>query len=144
MTTVATHTKSTIMPALRYQNAPAAIEWLCNVPGFERHAVYPGRDGTIDHAELTLSGGMLMLGSQKNDEHAQRFKSPKELGNLETCGIYVIVSDADAAYERAHAAGAMITRPVENTHYDSREFGVKDFEGHTWTVGTYDPWIRQE
>src|SRR5438128_1671955 len=34
MSTVATATKSTIMPALRYQDAPAAIEWLCGVLGF--------------------------------------------------------------------------------------------------------------
>src|SRR6202030_3137392 len=88
MTTVAIHTKSTIMPALRYQDAQAAIEWLCNVLGFERHAVYAGQDGTIGHAELTLNGGMVMLGSQKDDENAHRFKSPQDLGNLETCGIY--------------------------------------------------------
>jgi uncharacterized glyoxalase superfamily protein PhnB len=144
MTTVATHTKSTIMPALRYQDAPAAIEWLCNVLGFERHAVYPGPDGTIGHAELILNGGMLMLGSQKDDGNGNRFKSPKELGNLETGSIYVVVTDADTAYKRAQAAGAMIVKPIEDTHYSSREFGVKDFEGHTWTVGNCDPWIKQD
>jgi uncharacterized glyoxalase superfamily protein PhnB len=68
-----THTKSTIMPGLRYQDAPAAIEWLCNVLGLERHAVYPGPDDTIGHAELVLNGGMVMLGSQKGDENGQRF-----------------------------------------------------------------------
>ncbi len=132
------------MPALRYQDAPAAIEWLCNVLGFERHAVYPGPDGSIAHAELTLNGGMIMLGSQRDDEHKQRFMSPKALGNLETCSIYVVVTDVDAAYKRAQAAGATIVKPMEDTHYGSREFGVKDSEGHTWTVGTYDPWIKQE
>ena len=33
---------STIMPSMRYRDANAAIEWLCNVFGFEKHAVYPG------------------------------------------------------------------------------------------------------
>jgi uncharacterized glyoxalase superfamily protein PhnB len=143
MTTVATHTKSTIMPGLRYQDAPAAIEWLCNVLGFERHAVFPGPDGTIAHAELTLNGGMVMLGSHKQDAYGRGFKSPRDLGGLETCSTYVIVPDADAIYKRAQTAGATIVRPIENTHYDSREFSVKDSEGHTWTVGTYDPWVKQ-
>src|SRR3984885_10665690 len=80
---------STIMPALRYRNAPAAIDWLCQVLGFARHAVYPGPDNTIGHAELTLGGGMIMLGSYKEDAYASRFKSPEVLGGFEPRGAYV-------------------------------------------------------
>ena len=94
---------STIMPALRYRNAPAAIDWLCQVLGFARHAVYPGPDNTIGHAELTLGGGMIMLGSYKEDAYASRFKSPEDLGGFETRSAYVIVPDTDAVYARAKA-----------------------------------------
>jgi uncharacterized glyoxalase superfamily protein PhnB len=135
-----THTRSTIMPTLRYRDAPAAIDWLCNVLGFARHAVYPGPDNTVGHAELTLNGGMIMLGSHKDDEYGKGFISPGEIGNVETRSAYVIVKDADAVYERAQAAGAPIVRPLQNTNYGSREFGVKDPEGHSWSIGTYDPW----
>ncbi len=131
---------STIMPALRYRNAPAAIDWLCQVLGFERHAVYPGPDNTIGHAELTLGGGMIMLGSYKEDAYASRFKSPEEVGGFETRSAYVIVPDTDAAYARAKASGGTIIREIQNTDYGSREFTVKDPEGHSWSVGTYDPW----
>jgi uncharacterized glyoxalase superfamily protein PhnB len=131
---------STILPTLRYRNAPAAIEWFCNVLGFRRHAVYEAENGTIGHAELTLGGGMIMLGSAKDDEHSPRFKSPDELGGMETCSAYVIVPDADAVHARAVAAGAAILRPVQDTPYGSREFALKDPEGHSWSVGTYDPW----
>jgi uncharacterized glyoxalase superfamily protein PhnB len=144
MELVATNTKSTIMPTLRYKDAPAAIEWLCHVLGFERHAVYPGPDGTISHAQLTLRGGMIMLGSQRDDAYGRGFKSPAEVGGVETRSTYVVVEDADAVYARAQAAGATIVRPINNTDYGSREFGVKDPEGHTWSVGTYDPWAEQE
>ena len=34
---------STVMPALRYRNAPAAIDWFCDVLGSRRHAVYQGK-----------------------------------------------------------------------------------------------------
>src|SRR5579859_1218755 len=101
-----THTRSTVMPTLRYRDAQAAIDWLSNVIGFSRHAVYPGPDSTIGHAELTLNGGMIMLGSQKNDEYGKGFKSPGELGNIETRSTYVIVKDAEAVWHRAQAAGA--------------------------------------
>ncbi|HEV2445089.1 MAG TPA: VOC family protein, partial [Candidatus Sulfopaludibacter sp.] len=126
--------KSTIMPTLRYKDAPAAIDWLCQVFGFARHAVYAQPDGSIGHAELTLGGGMIMLGSEKNDEYGRGFKSPAELG-VETRSAYIIVTDADAAYARAQAAGGTVVRPLKETDYGSREFTVKDPEGHSWSVG---------
>lgn len=136
-------THSTVIPGHRYRNAPAAIEWLCNVFGFERHAVYEGENGTIAHAELTLGGGMIMLGSGKDDEYGKNFKSPGELGGIETRSVYLVVADADAAHARAVAAGATIIRPLQDTPYGSREFAVKDPEGHSWSAGTYDPWKQQ-
>jgi uncharacterized glyoxalase superfamily protein PhnB len=135
--------RSSVIPALRYRNAPAAIDWLCQVLGFARHAVYEGPNGTIGHAELALGGGMIMLGSTKDDEHGRNFKSPSELGGVETCSAYIVVADADAVYARAQAAGAAIVRPIQDMGYGSREFTVKDPEGHSWSVGTYDPWVAR-
>jgi uncharacterized glyoxalase superfamily protein PhnB len=135
--------RSTIMPSMRYRDAPAAIDWLCQVFGFARHAVYSNPDGTIAHAELTLGGGMIMLGSGKDDQYGKGFKSPGELG-VETRSAYIVVSDADEVYARAQAAGAVVVRPLNNTDYGSREFTVKDPEGHSWSVGTYDPWVKPE
>ena len=134
------HSRSTIIPALRYRNAPAAIEWLGRVFGFERHAVYEGPNGTIAHAELNLNGGMIMLGSAKDDEHSRSFTSPAEPGGVETRSVYVVVDDADAAYRRALDAGATVVRDLQDMPYGSREFAVKDPEGHSWSAGTYNPW----
>ncbi len=83
---------------------------------------------------------MIMLGSMKDDDLAASFKSPDELGGAETGSLYVVVTDAEAAHARAVAAGARIIRPLKETPYGSREFAVKDAEGHSWGVGTYDPW----
>lgn len=131
---------STIMPAMRYRDAHAAIEWLCKVFGFEKHALYPGPNGTVGHAELALGGGMIMLGSEKDDAYGRGFKSPREMENFETRGVYIVVTDADAVYARAKDAGGRIVREIQNTDYGSREFTVKDPEGHSWSVGTYNPW----
>ncbi len=143
MTDPAPNSSSTIMPTMRYRDANAAIEWLCNVFGFQRHAVYPGPNNTVGHAELSLGGGMIMLGTGKDDEYGRGFKTPQEIGNIETRSVYIIVPDPDAVYARAKAAGGKIVRELQNTDYGSREFGVKDPEGHSWSVGTYNPWTVQ-
>ena len=144
MTNPAAHTKSTVMPTLRYRDAPAAIDWLCRVLGFTRHAVYANPDGTIAHAELALGGGMIMLGSTKDDEYGRNFKPPVELGGMESRSAYIVVPDTDVVYARAQAAGAAIPRPIQDMPYGSREFTLKDPEGHSWSVGTYDPWASHE
>lgn len=131
---------STVIPGRRYRNAPAAIDWLCQVFGFERHAVYETEPGIIGHAELSLNGGMIMLGSAKDDEHAIRYQTPDALSGAETGGLYVVVADVAAVHTRAVAAGARILRPITETPYGSREFALKDPEGFSWSVGTYDPW----
>lgn len=133
-------TRSTVIPTLRYRDAQAAIDWLCNVLGFRVHASYPGPNNTIGHAELVVNGGMIMMGSHKDDEYGKGFKSPGELGNVETRSTYLVVKDAEAVWHRAQAAGAQVVRPLQATDYGSHEFTIKDPEGHSWSVGTYDPW----
>ena len=56
-----------------------------------------------------------------------------------THGVYVYVPDADAHYARAKAEGAEIVRELADTPYGSREYSVRDVEGHLWSFGTYYP-----
>ena len=126
---------------MTYRKAPEAIEWLCRVFGFEKHAVYPGPDNTIMHAELTLGDGMIMLGSLRDDNEYRRFvKHPDEIGGAETHSVSLIVSDADAVCARGKAAGAEMLFDIEDKPYGGRGFTCRDPEGHIWNVGTYDPW----
>src|SRR5689334_17442258 len=61
----------TVIPTMRYRDAPAAIEWLCKVLGFEKQAVFSNDDGTIGHAQLTLDSGMIMLSSVLANDYAR-------------------------------------------------------------------------
>jgi uncharacterized glyoxalase superfamily protein PhnB len=133
-------TKSSVICGMRYRNAAAAIEWLCNVLGFARHAVYAGADGSIQHAELTLGGGMIMLGSIRDNEFGWHMKQPDEIGGAETRSEYLIVSDADEVYRRVKTAGAEIVIDIKDEGYGGRGFTCRDPEGRIWSVGTYDPW----
>ena len=118
-----------IIPTLRYKDAHAAIDFLERAFGFERKAVYED-EGTVHHAELTHGRGMVMLGTQGvgDPQFDTRMSS-----------AYVVVPDADAVYERAKAAGAEISREIQDTDYGSREFSARDLEDNVWSFGTYDP-----
>jgi uncharacterized glyoxalase superfamily protein PhnB len=135
--------RSTVIPGKLYRNAPAAIEWLCRVFGFAKHAVHPGPGDTIMHAELSLNGGMVMLGSLSDSPYRRYFKHPSEIGGAETSGTNLIVPDADAVYARAKAEGAEILFEIEDKPYGGRGFTCRDLEGYIWNVGTYDPWQRK-
>jgi uncharacterized glyoxalase superfamily protein PhnB len=54
-------------------------------------------------------------------------------------GIYLSVEDLDAHHERARAAGADVTRELQDTEYGSREYSARDPEGLHWHFGTYVP-----
>jgi uncharacterized glyoxalase superfamily protein PhnB len=140
--TLAKATKATVIPCLRYRDAPAAIEWLCSTFGFNKQAVYPNSDGTIAHAQLTFGNGMIMLGSavEKATEWGKLIKQPDQIGGAETQSAYLIVADADVLYARAKAAGAEIMIDIKDEDYGGRGFSCRDIEGHLWSFGTYDPW----
>jgi uncharacterized glyoxalase superfamily protein PhnB len=120
----------TVFPTLSYDDAPAAIDFLVEAFGAERHAVYAGDDGTIRHAELRFGNGLVMFGSAKDASSATRGRAG---------GIYVAVADADAHCAQARAAGAEITRDLFDTDYGSREYAATDPEGNSWYFGTYQP-----
>ena len=136
------NTRATIIPCLRYRDAPAAIKWLCSAFGFEKQAVYESDNGTIAHAQLTFGNGMIMLGSVLKEEGAwgDLIVQPDEVGGKETQSPCVIVEDADAVYASAKAAGAKILIDIKDEAYGGRGFCCSDLEGHVWYFGTYDPW----
>jgi uncharacterized glyoxalase superfamily protein PhnB len=132
---------STMIPTMRYRDAPKMLEWLCKAFGFERHFVVPGENGTIAHAQLTLGNGMIMLGSARDDDWGNLVKPVADVG-ARTGAAYVVVKEIDAHHARARAAGAEIVRALENTDYSSREYAARDPEGQVWSFGTYDPWTE--
>jgi uncharacterized glyoxalase superfamily protein PhnB len=144
MPTNPSNSGSTVIPCLRYRDAARAIDWLCQVFGFERHLVVPGPNDTIAHAQLSNGRGMIMLGSASNEgEYGRLVVQPEDIGGAETQTTYLVVADADAVYERVTAAGAAIVIGIVDEEYGGRGFTCRDLEGHIWSVGTYDPWQEQ-
>ena len=133
--------KSSVIPALLYRDAPAAIEWLCQAFGFEKHGIYTNPDGTIAHAQLTLGNGMVMLSSvMKETPYSKNVRQPDEIGGCATQSPYLFVADCDAVYATAKRMGAGIILDLEDKGYGGKGFTCRDLEGHIWSVGSYDPW----
>jgi uncharacterized glyoxalase superfamily protein PhnB len=128
--------RPTIFPKLYYNDAPAALEWLVRVYGFTARLVVPGAPGKIIHAELSFGEGVIMLGSARPEAG---LRSPQDLpGSHQVNSVYV--TDPDAHYARAAAAGAEIV----NALYDAvhgRGYETKDLEGHVWSFGNYRPGV---
>lgn len=126
---------SNLFPSLSYDDAPAAIEWLCGAFGFEKRLVVPGPDGTVVHSELSHGPGVIFVSTVRPS--AGRL-SPRQLGGV--CqSIAVRVEDPDAHFQRAEAHGAEIVEGLRDAEYGSRGYMARDPEGHLWYFGTYVP-----
>jgi uncharacterized glyoxalase superfamily protein PhnB len=132
--------RSSLIPCMRYRDAPAAIEWLTRVFGLHAQLVVKNDDGTIAHAQLTSGGGMVMLGSCVESEYGRLIKQPDQVGGFVTQSVCLLVDDADAIYGRVKEAGGEIVIEIKDEDYGGRGFTCRDPEGQVWNVGTYNPW----
>jgi uncharacterized glyoxalase superfamily protein PhnB len=128
------------VPALRYRDLPSAIDWLCNILGFERQLIVEDDDGALRYAQLTLGGSMVMLVPVRDSAFDRLMVQPDEIGGAETQVCYFFVSDADAYCAQVRAAGAEIVLDLADKDHRGRGFSCRDPEGHLWNFGSYDPW----
>src|ERR1700683_3618186 len=110
--------------AVVYQNAAAAIDWLCDAFGFEVRIKVEGANGRIEHSELTYGEGLIMV-AQEDPESARSWKrdlrSPKSLGGANTQSILFFVEDP-ALHDYGEA------------YWADRSYCALDPEGHSWWI----------
>lgn len=121
-------TMQAIVPALSYQDASAAIEFLCSAFGFEELYRLEMPGGSIGHAELTYAGHTVTLATAWPEGG---LGSPQDLPHLHAC-IQVYVDDVDAHYARAKAEGAEIIQELADQFFGDRTYRAHDPEGHRW------------
>lgn len=127
--------RQTVIPSLRYDDAPAAIAWLREIFGMTEHFIAPGEDGRIDHAQLEWRGSLIMLGSMDPKSDVWYDLSHRH-GSVNLTAESA--AQVDEIYARAQAAGATVMQPLEDTSYGSHAFTLADPEGNLWYLGTYD------
>jgi uncharacterized glyoxalase superfamily protein PhnB len=126
-----------IIPAVRYRDADAGVQFLVSAFGAEEKEINRDDEGVIRHAELRLADGLVMVGQYSEDGWLGG-DAPRPLSS--TISLYIVVADPDTHHERSTAAGARVVRELEDTSYGSREYSVRDPEGNLWSFGTYDPY----
>lgn len=87
--------------------------------------------GRVGHAELDFGGTTVML-CDEYPEYGLRGPQP---GAPSSVTIHLHVDDADAAIDRAVAAGARLDRPPSDAFYGERGGSVFDPFGHRWLIG---------
>lgn len=125
-----------ISSAVYYDDAGAAIDWLCRAFGFEVRIKVEGEGGVIEHSELAFGDGVVMVGTAGLPSGPHR-KSPTSLGGANTQNLFAYVDDADAHCARARAAGAKILAEPKTTdygpeHWADRGYECEDPGGHRW------------
>jgi uncharacterized glyoxalase superfamily protein PhnB len=127
-----------ISVSIFYDDALAAIDWLCRAFDFDVRLKVLGADGRVQHSELVYGGGVIMVGQAgKTADPARVTRSPQSIGGANTHGIMVYVDDVDAHCARARAAGASIDQEPSlhdygKEHWADRSYGTRDLEQHYW------------
>jgi uncharacterized glyoxalase superfamily protein PhnB len=120
-----------------YVEAANAIDWLCRAFGFEVRLRIEGKDGSIEHSELTFGEGVITVGQAGLSHKSSSRRAPSQLEGYNTQNLFIYVDDVEAHCERARAAGAKILRgPETHDHgpqfWADRTYECEDLEGHHW------------
>lgn len=123
---------------LYYDDAHAAIPWLCRAFGFCVRLKVAGPDGSVEHSELVFGDALVLVQSATQGRRVPLpSRSPRALAGAVTQGLCVYVDDVDAHCDAARGAGARILEapathcygPDYPTH---RRYRAEDLEGHNW------------
>jgi uncharacterized glyoxalase superfamily protein PhnB len=123
-----------ISASVYYDDARAAIDWLCQAFGFEIRLLVEGSSGALVHTEIVYGEGVVMVGDTKGRPF---FRSPRAAGGGNTQSLMVFVDDVEAHCARARAHGAALFQELSVSDYgpeywSDRSYGAIDCEGHHW------------
>lgn len=130
-------THANLIPVVRYADCNAATTMFTEVFGFTLGNVFRDDAGLVMHGEFSFGHGGVMIGPVADTPFGKYMRQPKEAGGI-TASFFVIVTDPDAILAKCEAARLEILMPLRDESYGSREFTVRDAEGHIWTFGTYE------
>jgi len=115
-----------ISPVLFYRDLAAAAEWLCPAFGFaeKREDRITDESGKVQHTELTLGNGLIILSAEYDD-----FRIPSANSRHHQV-LYVFVDDVNAHATQARKQGAIITSEPADRDYGARVYSAQDVEGY--------------
>ena len=122
---------STLTAYYRIKNVQQYLHFLELAFEAETLESYPGKDGSIMHAEVRIGDSRLMMGEACDE------RGPTH------CMQYMYVPDVDAAFEHVLKAGAESIQDPADQFYGHRTCGLRDPFGNEWWLAnkqeTMDP-----
>jgi len=120
----------TITPSIAVHDAAAALAFYQKAFGAEEVMRMGLPDGKVMHAEVRIGNSQIMIA----DENPQMgTKGPKAFGGSPVT-FYVYVSDVEASFKRALAAGAKVSMPLEDMFWGDRAGQLQDPFGYSWML----------
>ena len=123
----------TVTPHLVCAGAADAIEFYKNAFNAVELGRIPGPQGKLIHAMIRIGDSAVML--------VDEFPEWGSLGPRSLKGspvtIHLYVDDVDAFAQRAVAAGATVTMPIEDMFWGDRYGQLEDPFGHRWSIATH-------
>ncbi len=126
-----------VYPALTYRDVPAAVAFLATAFGLRVDELDRDTAGAVRSASLAHGEGRVLIQPDLPDElHGS---------HLGQGWVYLAVSDPDAHWARARAAGAQVLGdPHDAMGGAMRGYSARDLEGNLWSIGSDRPGGRPD
>ncbi len=123
----------TITPYLVVDGAQKCIDFLTKA--FQAKVLHCMNtpDGLIKHAEVQIGDSRVMIADGRGEEFQAK-----------TTMLYLYVTDTDATYKQAMAAGGISIMEPADQFYGDRNAGVQDPVGNAWWIGTHIKDVPEE
>ena len=121
---------ATVVPILVYEDVEAAIEFLVRAFGFAEHLRARGPDGRVNHAQLRVAEGSVIIGRQGGP-----FRAPH--GEEVSQFVHITVADVDAHFRHATEQDARILQPPHDMPFGERQYTAQDPGGHWRTFSQH-------
>ena len=122
---------TTVTPSLMFRDASKAIDFYKRAFGAQERMVMKGPDGKVAHAEVLIGNSIVMLADEM-----QGFRAVESLGGSPV-SFYLYFEDADAAFQKAIAAGAKAMMPVTDMFWGDRMGHLTDPFGFGWNIASH-------
>ena len=128
------HRPDQFIPELIVRRGLDALHFYKSVFGAKEvhRMIKPGSEKLL-HGELTLDGHKFFVCDEFPASEGGTCKSPESLGGTGV-RITLLVDDADGIMERAVAAGARVSMPVQDMFWGGRYGKIVDPFGHEWGI----------
>lgn len=117
-----------VVPYLYYEDVASMLDWLAMAFSFVEHLRYTEENGSVTHAEVHVSDGVVMLG-----DPGDTYENPGHHDHLYS-SIVVYVDALDDHFTQAKEAGAEVISEPADTPFGDRMYSVRDPEGHRWDL----------